>query len=203
MLAPARVSSRSATTRCAADLFYKRRRGEIDGCGLGGITKRGMIEIDDERNLESFKRLELGPFIALVQGDGFLDAHKPLWRGLLRDTGGLYQEHERTRAAVHNRDFGRRQFDIGVIDTQAGKRRHQMLDGGNLDTTRFECRGKAGIGNVIGAGAYFNRILEIDATKDDPGIDRGRPQGEVDFFACVESYAGGADNVFERSLINH
>jgi hypothetical protein len=43
----------------------------------------------------------------------------------------LQQKDERTRAAVHDRDFRARDVDVDVVDPESGERRHHVLDRGD------------------------------------------------------------------------
>ncbi len=128
---------------------------------------------------------------------------KRLARVLLGDAGGLQQEHERTGRAVHDRHFRRGQVDVGVVDAQAGQRRHQVLDRLDLGRAAAQAGAQHGLGDQVGARGYFDHRVEIDAAEHDAGIHRGRAQGEEHLLAAVQAHAGGADHVLEGALAQH
>jgi hypothetical protein len=105
-----------------------------------------MVELDREADAEAVMRAEAGDLVAVAHLDVLADSQEPLGRVLLGDAGGLQQEHERARRAIHDRHFWRGQFDVDVVDAQAGQGRHQVLDGrrSTSDTLTPEWRPDAG-----------------------------------------------------------
>ena len=63
----------------------------------------------------------------------------------------LNQEYEGTCAAVHDRNFGGRKFDVGVIDAQAGHGRQQVLDRIHLDVAIEQRRRERGFTHIFNA----------------------------------------------------
>src|SRR5690606_4985994 len=122
---------------------------------------------------------------------------------LLFDTGGANQEHERCRAAVHDRDFRRTDVHIGVIDAQSGHRGEQVLDGGDAHIALDQTGGQLRVADVLGARLNLDRLVQIHAAKDYARIHRGRPQRQVDFLASVQTHTRRADAVLKSPLSNH
>ena len=60
--------------------------------------------------------------VAIAHFNPLLDPDKALRRVQLFNAGRLDQEHERTRRAVHDRNFLGTDFDIGIVDTKASHR---------------------------------------------------------------------------------
>src|SRR5690554_5779616 len=92
-----------------------------------------MVELDGKRDFEALVRQETC-LLALLLDDHFaLDANKFLRCILLSNARRLNQEYERAGTAIHDRHFRCTEIDIGVIDAQARKSRHQVLYGSDLD----------------------------------------------------------------------
>jgi hypothetical protein len=133
----------------------------------------------------------------------FADADEALGSVLLLDAGRLDQEHERRRTAIHDRDLGRCQVDMQVVDSETRERRHQVLDGRDPHALVLEARGQAGVLHDVRTGRDVDRLGQVDAVEDDPGTRRRRTQREEHLLAGVQADAGGADDVPEGSLPEH
>ena len=130
-------------------------------------------------------RQENGFLVTIADHHFALDANEGLGRRLLFDASRLDQEHEGTRAAVHDRHFTGAQFDKDVVDPQAREGRHQMLDRRHLDVTLRKGSTKCGVGHQVGVRRDLHLGGEIGTNEDDAGIDRCRTQGQTDLFARV------------------
>ena len=94
-----------------------------------------MIELELEVDFEAVERVKPRPLVTFVDLDRLADPDEALGRILFFDSGRLQQEDKRPGAAVHDRHFGATDFDEGIVDTEAGEGRQQVLDGGDADVT--------------------------------------------------------------------
>ena len=78
-----------------------------------------------------------------------------------------------------------------------------MLHRGNPGAIPLEAGGQAGVADGEGIGTQFHRRIEVDAAKDDAGVGRRRAQGHGDLDPGMEPDAGGADQRFQRALLQH
>src|SRR5690606_777155 len=109
--------------------------GKVDTGRLGTSTEHRMIEIDLEAHLETVEGYEGSALLALLHGH-FAQHTDELLRGVLFfQASRLNEEHKGTGAAIHDRHFGRGEFDVGVVDAQASHGRKQVLHGVHLDIT--------------------------------------------------------------------
>jgi hypothetical protein len=69
--------------------------------------------------------------VAVMHLDRPLDANELLGRVLLHQSRRLQQEHEGTRAPVHDRHLGCTHINVQVIDSQSRHRGQQVFHGGN------------------------------------------------------------------------
>src|SRR5690554_7011362 len=98
-----------------------------------------MVELDGKRDFEALVRQETC-LLALLLDDYFaLDANKFLRSILLSNARRLNQEYERAGTAIHDRHFRCTEIDIGIVDAQARKSRHQVLYGRYLDVILRQC----------------------------------------------------------------
>ena len=188
----------------AADLLHEGGGGEVDVRGVRIVLEYGHVEPDRELDLEPVERPELRPLVPILHPHLPPDPQKPLGGGLLLDAGGLEEEHERPGAAVHDRDLGGAQVDVGVVDPEAGHRREQVLDGRDPDAPlRDEGGAKVRLPDVLDAGGDLHRLRQIDPAEHDPGIRRRGAQGEVDLLARMQPDSGRSDDVVECTLPDH
>ena len=162
-----------------------------------------MVELDREAEAEPVKRFEPGQLVAVAHFHRLADTDEALGCVLFDDPGRLQQEHEWPGRTVHDRHFRCGQIDHGIVDTEAGQRRHQVLDGLHLDAVAAQAGAERGLADQHCAGGQVHRRIEVDAAKGDPGVDRCRTQGQEDLFTAVQADAGGADDVLERALAKH
>ena len=167
------------------------------------LLERRVIEIDRERELESFKGLEPRPLVPVLHLDRGLDPDEALGRGLLLDAGGLNQEYERCRAAIHDRHFGASEIDVRVVDPQSGESGHEVLDGSHFGAAGLERAAQSRVGYLERVGSDIDRRRQVDAPKYDARIRRGRTQGHRYLLAGMQANAGGADYGFESALLEH
>ncbi len=162
-----------------------------------------MIELDLEIDLEAFERLKHRPLVTVGNLQRLGDADEALRRELLLDAGRLQQEHEVTRAAVHDGYFRRAHLDDGVVDPEACERRQQVLDGGDPRLTPDQGRSQLCIADVFRVGDDGRELAQVGAPKQDSGIRRRRAQCHQDLLAGVQSDARGADGVLQCTLSDH
>src|SRR5512143_377429 len=187
----------------ARDLFRIGGIGEVDADGLAATVEHGMREGDGEFDLEAVMRDEARPLVAVAHLDRLRDAHVLLRRILLDDAGGLQQEHEGRRGAVHDGNLGAGQIDQQVVDAEAGEGRHQVLDGRHLGGAGLEHRAQPGVGDQIRVGLDFGGRDEIHPPEHDAGIGTRRAQGHLDLDAGMQADAGRLDRRFESALLHH
>ena len=116
-----------------------------------------VIELDLEVDLEAIERSKLGPLVAVLDAHRFLTRTKRFGRALLLDSGRLQQENERTGAAVHDRHFRRAQLDKGIVDSEPGERRQQMLDGRDPALALAQGGPSIGVADILGVRADVRR----------------------------------------------
>ena len=162
-----------------------------------------MIEIDLEADLEAVERNEDGALVALFYADFALDADELLGSFLLLQSGGLDQEYERTSAAIHDRHFRSGQLDVGVVDTQAGHGREQVLHRIHFDVTLDQGGRHGGFADVLGPGRDFHYRIQVGAAEHDTGVHRRRFQGQVNLFPRVQTDASSPDDVLQGALFDH
>ncbi len=154
-----------------------------------------MVEIDLEAHLEAVEGQEGSALVTLLDSHFTLDANELLVGVLLLQAGGLNQEYERPSAAVHDRHFRRGEFDVGIVDPQAGHRRQQMLHCIDLDVTIDQRRGHGGFANIFSPRGNLHGRSEVGTTEHDSSIHRCRFQGEINLFTRMQADASGANDV--------
>ena len=122
---------------------------------------------------------------------------------LFFQAGRLNQEYERSSATIHDRDFGRGELDVGVIDAQASHGREQVLHRIHFDVTVDQCGRHRGFANVFRACRNLHHRVEVGTTKHNAGVDRRRLEGQVYLLPGVQTYTCGTDNIFQCALFNH
>ena len=152
-----------------------------------------MTKLDGKGEAESVVRIEPRPLVAVLHLDAAQDAKEFLRRRLLLDARLLDEEDKRRRAAVHDRQLGRVELDVGIVDAEPAERRHQVLDGVDLRFALDQGGGEARLAHELGARGNLHHRLEIDAAEHDAGIHGGGPQRHADLAACMQADAGGAD----------
>ena len=98
------------------------------------------------------------------------------------DAGLIDRGDERSRAAVHDRNFGTIDFDGGVIDAHAPQGSKHMLGGGNQRAFAVaQHGGEFGGDHGFGGGLNFAvGAIKSGADKNKTCIDRCRSKGKVD-----------------------
>ena len=105
--------------RAACKINFKTRRGAV---------KHRMVEFNRQADFKPLIRLETHPFSRLLDFYRFIDLQKFFQGFLLHHTGILQQKNKRQAAAVHNRDFGRVQFNRHIINAICRQCRHNVFD---------------------------------------------------------------------------
>src|SRR5690606_28831918 len=167
----------------------------------------GMIEFDEELQLEAFVRFQPRPDFtvaaAVAHFDRFLDADEFLGGFLFLQTCLLQQEYEGRSGAVHDRHFFGRQVDVEIVDAQSGAGGHQVLDRRYLGHTLLQRGGHARVAHIGGARRQYDGRIEIDAPEHDAGIDRRRAQRQFDLGPGMQTDADGLDALFDGALFEH
>ena len=122
---------------------------------------------------------------------------QPLDAGLVQD-----QIDERRGAAVHDRHFGRVQFDDDVVDAEGGQGREQVLDG--LDRHGFACEP----GGVLDAAEVRDgrgdfEPPEVGALEPDPEIGRRWLERQRDLVAGMKTDSGAGHWTTKSALRVH
>ncbi|GHB30923.1 hypothetical protein GCM10009038_32180 [Salinicola rhizosphaerae] len=131
-----------------------------------------MIEVDRETDLETIVGQESRLLAVVLDGNLALDADE-FFRGcLFGDASRLNQEHERAGAAIHDRYFRRAELDIGVIDAQPGKGRHQVLDRTDFGTAVGQRRAEVRVGHAGGVRRNLDDRIKIGTHEDDARVGR-------------------------------
>src|SRR5690242_4172123 len=78
-----------------------------------------------------------------------------------------------------------------------------MLHRRDADIAVDQGGGQTRIAHAVRARVDVDRRIEVGATKHDAGVGRCRAQGHVDLVAGVQAHAGRADDVLERTLLDH
>ena len=113
---------------CPCDFFQIRAARKINFKTWRGAVKHWMVEFNRQADFKPLIRLETHPFARLSDFHRFVDLQKFFQGFLLHHARILQQENKRQAAAVHNRDFGRVQFNRHIINAVCGQRRHDMFD---------------------------------------------------------------------------
>jgi hypothetical protein len=93
-------------------------------------------------------------------------------RRLLDDSRRLQQKYERPGASVHDRDLGAGHVDMQIVDSQSGKRRHQVLDGRDSHSRYFRAWKTSACRHITGVGGDRYRLRQIGAMENNTGIGR-------------------------------
>ena len=187
----------------AADFFYERSAGKIHACTLGAVTEYRVIEIDLKAHFKAFERDEGGALVAVFYCHFPQNANELLGCVLFFQAGRLNQEYEGASAAIHDRDFGRGELDVGVIDAQASHGREQVLHRVHFDVTVDQCGRHSGFANVFRASRNLHHRVQVGTHKHDAGVDRCRLEGQVYLLPGVQTYTCGTNNILQGALFNH
>ena len=103
-------------------------------------------------------------------------------------------EHEGTGAAVEDRNLGRVDVDVGVVDTQPGQRRHQVFHRGYGRALAAKAGRHPRVAHLARVGVNLDDRGEIGAPENHSGICWCRAQFEIDLQAGVQANTGGTDD---------
>src|SRR5207248_2896381 len=143
-------------------------------------------EIDRERKLVAFERLEARPFISVPDLHAARNAQEPFRRRLLDDACLLDEQHEGRRTAVHDGKLGGVEIDVNIVHAESAERGHQMLDGVDLDAVAYQARRQARLADEFGARRKINWRGEVDAPEYDSGIRRRGAHADAHLLSGVE-----------------
>jgi hypothetical protein len=120
---------------------------------------------------------------------------------LLNRPGTVQEKQKGASRAVQNGNFRAVHFDQGVVDAEAGERRHQVLNsadacGRSVGVSQHGA--KMRIADVI--EACRNIDAQISAAKDDP-VTRGcRENCQVGTLSRMNAHTHATDRGFQRAL---
>ena len=120
---------------------------------------------------------------------------------LVHETVGQERFHIGSRTAVQDGNLAVVQFDEGVVHAEAGKGRHDMLDGDRLGPV-LGTGGAAGCVRVIlGEGFDHRTAGEVRAADLDAVPCGGRRNGHVGISPCVKAFSLEPVGLVERMLV--
>ncbi|KPX63191.1 Uncharacterized protein ALO39_05539 [Pseudomonas syringae pv. lapsa] len=186
-----------------ADFLHEGSAGKVHACTLGAVTEDGVIEIDLETDLEPFERHEGSAFTALLHCDFTQDTDEFLRLVLFFQACRLNQEYERACAAVHDRNFGGRELDVGVIDAKASHGREQVFYRVDFDITIDQSGRQSGVTDVFRTRRDLHDGIKVSSAKHNAGIHRCGLEGQVNLLPGVQAYTCGTDNIFQGALFYH
>jgi hypothetical protein len=105
-----------------------------------------------------------------------------------------------TRAAIENGQFQIVQFDDGIVDADPGKRREQVLGGGDEHALLHQTGGVADAGYVASAG-FDGKTVEVRAMKNDSGSRRRGQDAQANRGAAVETLSCAGHSGANCSLV--
>src|SRR6185312_48313 len=187
----------------AAHFLQEGGGGEVHRRLLCTPFEDGVIELDLEVHLEAVERIELRPLVAVLHPHALLHTDEAFGRALLLDPGGLQKKYERSGAAIHDRDFHRAQLDDGVVDAQSREGGQQMLHRRHACVALAQSRAQGRLTDILRARPDVDNLGQICPPEYDSGVRLGRSKGHQHLLARVQTDAGGADRIFQRSLSNH
>jgi hypothetical protein len=187
----------------ACDLLQVRGLGKVDRDRLRGALDDRMAELDGKGQSIAVVGVQPRPLVCVLDFHAAHDPQEFLGRRLLLDAGLLDQQRERRGAAVHDRQFGRVQVDIGIVHAQAAERGHEVLHGMDLHPAADERRGEARLADQLGPRRNIHRRGKVDAPEHHAGVDRSRTQAHADLLAGVQADAGGTDQRLQGALPEH
>ena len=152
------------------NLFQKTAIGQPHAESL--LADEWMRKVDRIRNRIGVRWIHGNEFIALAQLDLAHDAEISARFALLPDAGLLNHLDKGTGASIQNGQLQIVQFDDGVVDADAGKRREQVLGGGDEHALLHQAGGVTDAGYVASAG-FDSEAVEVGAVEDDSRSGRG------------------------------
>ncbi len=78
-----------------------------------------------------------------------------------------------------------------------------MFDRLHLGVAAAQAGAQHGFADQVRIGRDLDHGIEVGATEHDPGVHRGRAQGQEHLLAAVQANAGGADQIPEGALAQH
>jgi len=144
-----------------------------------------MVELDFEIDLEAIERIEPRPLIAVLDLYRLANANEALRSTLLLEARRLQQENERTRAAIHDGNFGTTDLDECVVDAEAREGRQQMLDRRHAHLALDERGTEGGFADIAGTSRNVDGNGKIGSSEDDARVGRRRTDGHENALARV------------------
>src|SRR6266850_5990736 len=159
---------------------------------------RRVLVVERVGDAERVGRHDLDPAAAGAGADRMRDADGSLARALRRAADGLHELHERLGAAVGRRQLGAVDTDVEVVDAEAGRRRHQVLDRLDPRAVLAERGGVVGIDDALGRGG--DGIAVLTDAEDDAGIGGTWGQRHANSLAAVQPNTFQADRLTDGVL---
>jgi hypothetical protein len=178
--------------RAPADLVHVGILGEIDGRDVADRSNTRVPEVDRQGHPESVMGLDR-ELVALRHLDRTPHPDEALGRGLLLEARRLDQEHERTRAAVHDREFRRIEVHVHIVDAQPGQRGHQVLTVQTF-ASPSPSRWRAAVSVTSCARRDRRGIGQVRAVEDDTRLGHSRRSTSFTLCPGVQPHARGADD---------
>src|SRR5262245_15337751 len=149
-------------------------------------------------NSERVRGYELDPATAVARADRMRDSNRPLTSALRRAPGCQHELHERFGAPVRRRQFRAVHTDLEVVDAEASRRRHEVLDGLDPNAVATDRRRVMGVDDALGRGGNWLGVL-TDA-EDDAGVGRPGRKYYPDHPSRVEPNTFQADRLADGVL---
>src|SRR5208282_1458700 len=171
------------------------RRNLFEITAIGQPHAEGLLadervgEIDRIRNRIGVCRIDGNEFVALAQLNIAHDSEISARFALLPNAGLLNHVYKGTGAAIQNGQLQIVQFDDGVVDADAGKRREQVFGGGDEHALLHQAGGVTDAGYVASAG-FDGEAVEVGAVEDDSRSGRGGQNPQADRSAAVQTHSG-------------
>src|ERR1035437_1009584 len=150
------------------------------------LANEGVRKVDGIRNRIGVCRIYGNEFIALAQLDLAHDPQISARFALSSNPCLLNHFNKWTGAAIQNRQLKIVQLDDGIVDADAGKRREQVLGGGDEHALFHQAGGVTDAGNVASAG-FDGEAVEIGAVEYDSRSRRRRQNPQADGSAAMET----------------
>jgi hypothetical protein len=155
-----------------------------------------MVVVERVADAERARRLDVDEAAVGADPDRMRDVDRPSPRRLLRPSGSRQQGDERLGAAVHGRDLGAVDVDLEIVDAEASRGGHQVLDRLHPGAVAADRRGVVRVDHALGRGG---NPLAPDA-EHDSRVRRRRRKRDVDGLSGMQSDAFQRNGLLDRVL---
>ena len=176
-----RAAERAPTLSQEAQIFQEAVRARRRVLGDERLLRRRpgqhlraddrMLVVERVGDAERLGGDDLDPAAIATGADRMRDADRAKPRALLHATRREHHLHERLGAAVGRGQLGAIHADLEVVDPEAGRRRHEVLDGLDARPVLADRRRVVGIDDALGHRG--DRVATLADAEDDAGV-RGR-----------------------------